>query len=393
LQVVHDGSDCYSQLWRQHRILKLLEKYNLNANLKGPRKLIDTEKVGNVSEKLIKVAKELGFELEYISDCFKENIHIDFTFFHPIKKEVMTVAFSADNRVSTEAFGDNIESLRVACKAFIKEFPEAPEEEHVEELVTFRFWHYFQGRAVHYDKVQSCLGLDDIQNNYSPSVYKQLDYIKNLEQPDKKGKVIIWHGKPGGGKTFAVRALARDWAFHKGASIEIILDPHEFLSQAAYMRQVALNKPCHRQCSTADDADNPIRLIILEDHAELFTSKCRESKGLSTILNLTDGILGQDLRLMFLLTANEDIKEIDPAIKRPRRCIGVTEFKGFTLEEAIEWAPEEQREFFKETLPTLDGGKEEFVLVDLYHVQDLLEEEVVNAAKSNAKSTKSVLPV
>jgi len=385
LQVIHDGSDYYSRLWRQHHIIKLLEKYKLNVNLKGPVRNIDLKKTGNIPEKIIKIAEGLGFKLKHLTDCFKKNLYADFIFLHPIKLEVLTVTFENENKVSTEIFGGNISSLRASCEDFISKFTEESKPKCSKELVKFKFWHYFQGRAISYDRVQECLGLEDIEKNYTPSVFKQLKHIQNLDNPEKKGKVIIWHGKPGGGKTYAARALARDWAFRKGASIEIILDPHEFLNQSAYMRQVALSKSYSRY------QDNPIRLIILEDHAELFTAKCRESKGLSTILNLTDGILGQGLRLIFLLTANEDIKEIDPAIKRPRRCIGVTEFKGFTLSEAISWAPEAQRAHFRKLLPTLKNKEERYELVDLYYIQDLLKEKISDVKQQDEESQKSVL--
>ena len=89
--------------------------------------------------------------------------------------------------------------------------------------------------------------------------------------------------------------------------------------------------------------------------------------------------------------AYEDIREIDPAIKRPRRCIGVTEFEGFTLSESVSWALEAQRAYFKKLLPTLKSKEDRHELVDLYYIQDLLKEKINDNVKQCEESKKSML--
>jgi SpoVK/Ycf46/Vps4 family AAA+-type ATPase len=374
MQIFHNGYNEVTELQCDNALIELLNQHNPPARF-TPNTVAtigdNSKDFNNVVRLSLSSADSLGFKINHISTR-PNGEYTSIIFFHPSERIIIHLYYDSPS-LRTTFYGDNTETLKKISEDFLKPFPSLPPVKHIEEEVFFRFWHSWQGKAKHYDKVQTCLGLEEMRKNYPSKVFSQLKKIKDLKKPDDKGKVIIWHGKPGCGKTYAVRALSRDWAFHKGASIEIILDPHEFLSDAGYMRQVILNRPDHIRTEAADDPENPIRLIILEDHAELFTSRCRQSAGLSTILNLTDGILGDDMRLVFLLTANEDIEDIDPAIKRARRCIGVTEFEGFTESEALSWAPEQHKDFFKEHLKILE--KDYYELVDLYHIQDLLEEQ------------------
>jgi ATP-dependent 26S proteasome regulatory subunit len=54
-------------------------------------------------------------------------------------------------------------------------------------------------------------------------------------------------------------------------------------------------------------------------------------------LNLVDGILGQGLRLLVLVTTNEPLRQLHPAIVRPGRCAARVEFSRFSPTEAREW--------------------------------------------------------
>ncbi|HYN99625.1 MAG TPA: ATP-binding protein, partial [Actinomycetota bacterium] len=61
-------------------------------------------------------------------------------------------------------------------------------------------------------------------------------------------------------------------------------------------------------------------------------------QGLSRLLNLVDGILGQGMRLMILVTTNEPLHALHPAVCRPGRCAAEVYFAPFTFAEAKEWA-------------------------------------------------------
>jgi hypothetical protein len=77
--------------------------------------------------------------------------------------------------------------------------------------------------------------------------------------------------------------------------------------------------------------------VIIEDSADLVSSNCRDKIGFSRFLNVTDGIIGQGLRHVFLITANEELGRLDPAVTRRGRCIKSVVFPTFSKKEGIAW--------------------------------------------------------
>src|SRR5262249_55021660 len=63
-------------------------------------------------------------------------------------------------------------------------------------------------------------------------------------------------------------------------------------------------------------------------------------QGLSRLLNVVDGLIGQGLRALVLVTTNETLRSLHPAVSRPGRCASQVEFTAFSAEEAADWLPE-----------------------------------------------------
>ena len=78
---------------------------------------------------------------------------------------------------------------------------------------------------------------------------------------------------------------------------------------------------------------------ILEDTGELLAADAKErtGQGLSRLLNVVDGLIGQGLRVLVLVTTNETLRSLHPAVSRPGRCASQIEFAAFTADEAAEW--------------------------------------------------------
>jgi len=55
------------------------------------------------------------------------------------------------------------------------------------------------------------------------------------------------------------------------------------------------------------------------------------------LLNLSDGILGQGSNTLILLTTNEDMRELHPALVRPGRALAKTEFTKLSVVESNDW--------------------------------------------------------
>jgi ATP-dependent 26S proteasome regulatory subunit len=77
----------------------------------------------------------------------------------------------------------------------------------------------------------------------------------------------------------------------------------------------------------------------MEDTGELLSADARERTGqaLSRFLNVVDGLIGQGLRVIVLVTTNEEIKKLHPAVARPGRCAANVIFDSLSTEEASEW--------------------------------------------------------
>ncbi len=79
--------------------------------------------------------------------------------------------------------------------------------------------------------------------------------------------------------------------------------------------------------------------MILEDCDELIRAEAKQGAGqsLARLLNLTDGLLGQGLRVLVCITTNEELSRLHPAVVRPGRCIAQIHVGRLSRGEAVGW--------------------------------------------------------
>src|SRR4029077_5197389 len=89
----------------------------------------------------------------------------------------------------------------------------------------------------------------------------------------------------------------------------------------------------------SDDEEEPWRLVALEDAGELLTVDAPPppDQAFSRLLNVADGLLGQGLRVILLITTNEPLVKLHPAITRPGRALSRIEFSPLEADAAREW--------------------------------------------------------
>lgn len=208
------------------------------------------------------------------------------------------------------------------------------------QLAPITFWYHTDHGPVSVRRQLEVPTWSDIQHNYAAAVAAQLEQLVAAREP-AGGKLLLWSGPPGTGKTFGIRALA--WEWREWVDFHYLIDPERFFGDAAAdLVHVALengsNGPIPDDIGQRN-AKRRWKLLVLEDTGEMLTSdaKARVGQALSRLLNLVDGLLGQGLNVLALITTNEEVGELHPAILRPGRCWEHVKFGLLSREEARRW--------------------------------------------------------
>ena len=251
--------------------------------------------------------------------------------------------WSNGGNCSIDVWGNDEEAIDAffgECRDF---FPNRESEDP--NVIPVRFWHGTSRGPRSVDRDIVVPSWEEIGINYSSDTRNRSDTLHHKFNPEGAGQLLLWHGVPGTGKTYAIRSLMHAW--QKWCSFEYIVDPDAFFGEAAYMMNVLLEDPRGSWIEGDDDDDDEVRqpspkwrLLIAEDTGELLADDAKErtGQGLSRLLNVVDGLIGQGLRVLVLITTNERVTRMHKAVTRPGRAASIIEFTHLAPDEVAEWA-------------------------------------------------------
>ena len=273
------------------------------------------------------------------------------------REETLVLMSLGSGWVHVQVAGDDAGRVMASLAELKELFP--PTDPTAAHKVNVQFWTYSRHGPFASHREVAVPEWTEVEANYASSTRAGLDRLMRDFRPAHGGQLILWHGGAGSGKTFALRALA--WEWRDWCEFKYIVDPDSFFGEHAdYLMQV-LTQPGYAEMpdpramqhmAMAGDfpyfpggppgeveASEAWRLLVLEDTGEILTPDAKTviGQGLSRFLNVVDGLIGQGLRILVLVTTNEPIKALHPAVARPGRCAANIEFDRLSTQEADEW--------------------------------------------------------
>jgi len=158
----------------------------------------------------------------------------------------------------------------------------------------------------------------DINLNYNNDFSVFDKSVKQFLGASNESGMVLMHGISGSGKTSYIRhlisSLNKKFIFLPLFMAESLTNP-EFLPFLM---------------------DNKNSILIIEDAEKIIKSRDTEntSNGIATLLNISDGLLGDALGLKIICTFNTGLEKIDKALMRKGRMINRYEFKELSIEKA-----------------------------------------------------------
>jgi len=163
--------------------------------------------------------------------------------------------------------------------------------------------------------------IDDLDIQYGYGFEKFHDNLMERFKNESQG-LVLFHGIPGTGKTYYIRHLLKEMS--EANKIVIYMPPNmvDYLVDPGFMTFL-------QQTVSEHSADGNFCVLLIEDAEPLLASRNAETRiqGVTNLLNMTDGLLNDMLKLQIICTFNVELRQLDAALLRPGRLIARKEFK------------------------------------------------------------------
>ena len=188
----------------------------------------------------------------------------------------------------------------------------------------------------------------NLELNYGSSFNKVHENVVQKLAKNDKG-LYLFHGPPGTGKTTYIKYLTslvkKDFIFVPTSMLDRFINDPDVLGMMVRRKKAVL---------------------VLEDAEKILTSRdSGDNPFISTLLNLSDGIMADILKTAIIVTFNSNEKNIDKAIKRKGRTMVDYKFAKLSNDDAKKLA--KALKFKKEHI---DEIKEDMTLTDIYNLKE-----------------------
>lgn len=156
----------------------------------------------------------------------------------------------------------------------------------------------------------------DFELNYNQDFLAVNEVIREKMKADNAKGLVLLHGKPGTGKTTYIRHLIAT------INKRIIFVP---TGMAAYITQPALLALLMKYKNS---------VLVIEDSETLIADRELQDSPVAALLNITDGLLSDALKIQVICSFNTELSKIDKALLRKGRLIARYEFLELSVDKA-----------------------------------------------------------
>jgi len=168
----------------------------------------------------------------------------------------------------------------------------------------------------------------DVDKNYNDDFKEPYNKICNIIESENNASLMLFYGEPGTGKTSLIKHLItkypeKDFVFMDGS---LLLNASQEKLMSYFLdnqNTIFILEDCEKALMSRDEGYNPV---------------------MTTILNITDGVIADVLGIKLICTFNTNLNKIDKALLRKGRLSCKYEFKKLNKEKASKLLGEEVKE-------------------------------------------------